>query len=140
MRALGGGVLGETKYALSTKSEEPFQSPCFTTGYDPAGTTPLVRFSAVLQTAVSAAGVDCFVHSGFFCYDANLVVEVDGSQHFTPEMMAYDTARTAYFHTLGIRVLRVDNEQINRDFSGVCGAILLEIRQCGVTALIETGE
>ena len=76
----------------------------------------------------------------FFCYDANLVVEIDESQHFTPETMAYDAARTAYFHTIGIRVMRVDNGQINRDFAGVCRAILLELQRCGVTAVVDTGE
>ena len=65
----------------------------------------------------------------FFCYEARLVVEVDGSQHFSPEESAYDASRTAYLKTLGIRVFRVDNGQINRDFSGVCQAILQIISQ-----------
>ena len=65
----------------------------------------------------------------FFCYEAKLVVEVDGSQHFTPEEQAYDASRTAYLKTLGIRVFRVDNGQVNRDFSGVCQAILLRISE-----------
>ena len=73
----------------------------------------------------------------FFCYEANLVVEVDGSQHFSPETIAYDAARTAYFHSLGIRVLRVDNGQVNRDFSGVCSRILLEMSRCGVETALE---
>ena len=65
----------------------------------------------------------------FFCYDAKLVVEVDGSQHFPREEHGYDASRTAYLNTLGIRVFRVDNGQINRDFSGVCQAILLQISE-----------
>ena len=73
----------------------------------------------------------------FFCYDAKLVVEVDGSQHFSPEEAAYDRRRTAYFEQLGIRVMRVDNGQINRDFSGVCQAIALEMSRCGMTPVLE---
>ena len=67
----------------------------------------------------------------FFCYDAKLVIEVDGSQHFSPETKAYDNARTAYFHSLGIRIMRVDNGQINRNFEGVCDGIILAMQECG---------
>ena len=73
----------------------------------------------------------------FFCYDARLIVEVDGSQHFTPELREKDNARTAYFHALGIRVLRVDNGQVNRNFQGVCEGIILAIQQCGFDATLE---
>ena len=68
----------------------------------------------------------------FFCYEAKLVVEIDGSQHFSPESIASDNARTAYFHSLGIRVMRVDNGQINRNFEGVCEGIRIALEQCGV--------
>ena len=67
----------------------------------------------------------------FFCYDANLGVEVDGSQHFLPEQRDYDNARTAYFRSLGIKVMRVDNGQVNRNFNGVCEGIMLALQQCG---------
>ena len=73
----------------------------------------------------------------FFCYEAKLIIEVDGSQHFLPEESAKDTARTKYFHSLGIRVMRVDNGQINRSFDGVCQEILLALRQCGVNCEIQ---
>ena len=73
----------------------------------------------------------------FFCYEAKLVVEIDGSQHFSSDTMAYDAARTAYFHSLGIRVLRVDNGQVNRNFSGVCERILLELQQYGINAALD---
>ena len=73
----------------------------------------------------------------FFCHKAKLVVEVDGSQHFEPEKIKKDNIRTEYFHSLGLRVLRVDNGEINRNFDGVCEGILLTMRQCGVDATIE---
>ena len=74
----------------------------------------------------------------FFCHEAKLVGEVDGSQHFLPEEIRKDNARTAYFHSLGIQVLRVDNGQINRDFEGVCQAILLALQQFGVVGTLVT--
>ena len=73
----------------------------------------------------------------FFCYEAKLVVEIDGSQHFSEENIEKDNARTAYFHSLGIHVMRVDNGEVNRNFSGVCEGILLEMRQCGTEAALE---
>ena len=72
----------------------------------------------------------------FFCYEAKLVVEVDGGQHFLPEEREKDAARTAYFRSLAIRVLRVDNGQVNRNFDGVCRGILLALQQCGVPGVI----
>ena len=76
----------------------------------------------------------------FFCYDAKLIVEVDGSQHFTPELREQDNARTAYFHSLGICVMRVDNGQVNRNFNGVCEGIMLAMQQCGVETTLKMEE
>ena len=73
----------------------------------------------------------------FFCYDAKLILEIDGSQHFTPELREKDNARTAYFHSLGIRVMRVDNGQVNRNFQGVCEGVLLAMQQCGFDVTLE---
>ena len=56
----------------------------------------------------------------FYCFRAKLVVEIDGSQHFTAEEQAYDQQRTAYLEQLGLRVLRVSNRQINEEFRAVC--------------------
>ena len=73
----------------------------------------------------------------FFCYEAKLVVEIDGSQHFTPENTREDNGRTAYFHSLGIRVMRVDNKQVNENFSGVCEGIILAMKQCGTEVTLK---
>ena len=72
----------------------------------------------------------------FFCYDANLIIELDGSQHYAPETIQYDAARTAYFHSLGLRVLRISNLDVDTNFQGVCQAILQAMKQCGVTGTI----
>ena len=68
----------------------------------------------------------------FFCYDARLIIELDGSQHYEPQITEKDNARTAYFHSLGLRVLRFSNLDIDKNFQGVCEAILLAMHQCGV--------
>ena len=72
----------------------------------------------------------------FYCHAAKLVVEADGSQHYESYRNQYDQTRTAYFHTLGIKVLRFSNYDINQHFDAVCNAILLALEQCGVDAAI----
>ena len=72
----------------------------------------------------------------FFCYDANLIIELDGSQHYEPETLQYDAARTAYFHSLGLHVLRISNFDVDTNFQGVCQAVLQAMKQCGVTGII----
>ena len=59
----------------------------------------------------------------FFCHRAKLVIELDGSQHFSPEEMEYDKARTAYLESQGFQVLRFSNLDILRQFQNVCTAI-----------------
>ena len=56
----------------------------------------------------------------FYCEKAKLVIELDGSQHFTPEGHTYDEARTAAIETLGVEVLRFTNRNIDSEFHAVC--------------------
>ena len=69
----------------------------------------------------------------FYCHDAKLIIKLDGSQHYEPLEREKDNARTAYFHTLGLRVLRFSNLDISRNFNGVCEAIILAAAHCKVT-------
>ena len=59
----------------------------------------------------------------FFCHEASLAVELDGSQHFEPDKVAYDKARTAFFLQHGITVLRFTNAEIQSHFPEVCQCI-----------------
>ena len=59
----------------------------------------------------------------FYCASAKLVIEVDGSQHFDPEGQAYDTKRTAYLESLGLKVIRYSNRDVNCNFCAVCEQI-----------------
>ena len=59
----------------------------------------------------------------FYCYQAKLVVELDGSQHYTPEEAAYDARRTAFLESKGLKVLRFSNPDVMREFAGVCQLI-----------------
>ena len=38
----------------------------------------------------------------FYCASAKLVIELDGSQHYEPQGMAYDSERSAFLTALGL--------------------------------------
>ena len=64
----------------------------------------------------------------FYCASARLVIELDGSQHYEPQSMAYDTERSTFLSALGLKVLRFSNREIDRDFRGVCDQIDITIQ------------
>ena len=59
----------------------------------------------------------------FYCHKAGLVVELDGSQHYTPEKIEYDSNRTSYLESQGFRVIRFSNLDVVQQFRSVCEAI-----------------
>lgn len=56
----------------------------------------------------------------FYSAEAKLVIELNGAQHFEKENMARDAERTAFLEGYGLRVLRIPNNEVNRNFNGVC--------------------
>ncbi|MDO4549972.1 MAG: endonuclease domain-containing protein [Planctomycetia bacterium] len=65
----------------------------------------------------------------FYCHRAHLVIELDGSQHYTDEGMEYDTIRTEVLNQYGLDVIRFSNLEIDRNFSGVCQAIDSKVKE-----------
>ena len=65
----------------------------------------------------------------FYCARAGLVVELDGSQHYEEEALAKDAERTAFLEVYKLRVLRIQNNEVNRNFEGVCLYIDGAVRQ-----------
>ena len=65
----------------------------------------------------------------FYCHKARLVIELDGSQHFTPEGKSYDEARTEIIERYGIKVIRFMNRDVDKNFRGVCYMIDKEIKE-----------
>jgi very-short-patch-repair endonuclease len=62
-------------------------------------------------------------YADFASIGAKLIVEVDGSQHFTDEAIASDARRDASLRTKGYRVLRVTMADVLNRLDGVCAAI-----------------
>jgi very-short-patch-repair endonuclease len=65
----------------------------------------------------------------FYCHRAKLVIELDGSQHYTDEGLAYDEERTKILSTYGLKVIRFSNIQIGKNFCGVCQIIDDELKK-----------
>ena len=65
----------------------------------------------------------------FYCHQANLILELDGSQHCEPEMIEYDRRRTAFLEQQGLFVLRISNLDVARQFRAVCEMIDQAIKQ-----------
>ena len=55
----------------------------------------------------------------FYCRDKNLIIEIDGIQHDDIDDRLYDEERTMYFESLGYKVVRFWNNEINTNIDGV---------------------
>ena len=64
----------------------------------------------------------------FYCSKAKLIIEVDGNHHLSSDTAGYDKIRTDFFNSLGIKVLRVDNGDVNFNFEAVCAYIDGEVK------------
>ena len=60
----------------------------------------------------------------FYCAKAGLIVEIDGSQHYDEAQIRLDQARTRYFQSPGLAVVRYTNADVNLRFAAVCEDIL----------------
>ena len=56
----------------------------------------------------------------FYCHDARLIVELDGSQHFEDHAARKDQYRTLQLEKRNLLVIRIPNNEVNRKFSDVC--------------------
>jgi len=65
----------------------------------------------------------------FYCAEAKIAIELDGSQHYEPDGKAKDKERDAYLNNRGIKVIRYTNIEINRNFDGVCLDILKHLEE-----------
>jgi very-short-patch-repair endonuclease len=65
----------------------------------------------------------------FYCAAANLVIELDGSQHFEAEHKQNDAARDRVMQDLGLLVLRFDNRQVLLETDSVVAVIYQVLEQ-----------
>ena len=65
----------------------------------------------------------------FYCREAALALEIDGSQHYTDYGRSYDKWRTNHIEREGISVHRFSNGDIRDRFDGVCIMIDLTVQK-----------
>ena len=56
----------------------------------------------------------------FYCPAAKLVIEIDGGQHYSKEQIEYDNERTKNLEGYGLEIIRIPNNEVNRNFYNVC--------------------
>ena len=71
--------------------------------------------------------IDNFI-ADFYCHQAKLVIEIDGSQHFTEEGKEKDEFRTEILEGYDLQVIRFTNNQIDSNFRGVCEYIDMVVK------------
>ena len=59
----------------------------------------------------------------FYCKEANLVIELDGSGHYQVKQCNKDRWRDAEMELRGLKVLRISNYDIDSNFESVCQKI-----------------
>ena len=55
----------------------------------------------------------------FYCPEKKLIIEIDGWQHREENNGGYDIERTKFLESLGYKVLRFWNNEINKNIDGV---------------------
>ena len=69
----------------------------------------------------------------FYVPRNKIAVELDGSQHYEEEGRNKDHERDEYLNSMGIKVLRYSNYDVNKNFEGVCGDILNNLKLAGIS-------
>jgi uroporphyrinogen-III synthase len=64
----------------------------------------------------------------FFCEDAELNIELDGSQHGFPEQQRRDAERERFLQSRGIKTLRFWNSRLRRDGQSIRDTIFQELQ------------
>ena len=72
--------------------------------------------------------IDDFI-ADFYCYQARLVIELDGSGHYTYKGRMSDEIRLEILEGYGLLVIRFSNRDIDDRFDEVCSAIARIIQE-----------
>ncbi len=64
----------------------------------------------------------------FYCHQARLVIELDGSQHYENEGLQKDAIRTEKIERRNLTIIRIPNNAIHNNFRGVCEYIDLYVQ------------
>ena len=65
----------------------------------------------------------------FYCHRARLVIELDGSSHYEENGVKKDKIRTEHIKTRNLKVIRIPNYEVNKNFRGVCTYIDYAVKE-----------
>ena len=65
----------------------------------------------------------------FYCHSARLIIELDGSQHYEEKGLLKDKIRTERIEQRNLTVIRIPNNEVNRNFEGVCQYIDIAVKE-----------
>ena len=65
----------------------------------------------------------------FYSAEAKIVIELDGAQHFEKENRIYDEKRTEFLEQYDLKIIRIQNGEINTNFEGICRYLDKQIEQ-----------
>ena len=65
----------------------------------------------------------------FYCHSARLIIELDGSQHYEENGLLKDKIRTERIKQRNLTVIRIPNNEVNKNFKGVCQYIDIAVKE-----------
>lgn len=65
----------------------------------------------------------------FYCHNARLIVELDGSQHFEDAGARNDRIRMQKLQERDLLVVHIPNNEVNQNFRGVCEYIDMLVQE-----------
>ena len=65
----------------------------------------------------------------FYCHSARLIIELDGSQHYEEKGLLKDKIRTDRIEQRNLTVIRIPNNEVNKNFEGVCRYIDIAVKE-----------
>ena len=65
----------------------------------------------------------------FYCHEAKLIIELDGSQHYEGNGLLKDKIRTEKIESRNLTIIRIPNNEITKNFKGVCEYIDLYVKE-----------
>ncbi|TKC06494.1 DUF559 domain-containing protein [Pedobacter polaris] len=69
----------------------------------------------------------------FYCYEAKLIIEIDGGVHNQNENQEYDKNRSYELEEMGIRVIRFTNELVKGNLDNVLNTIKEHLQNKNLT-------
>ena len=72
--------------------------------------------------------LDRFIIADFYCHDKKIVIEIDWSIHDVSEVLELDLHKEKLLKDLGIKVIRIKNEEIFSNINNVLEIINEEIK------------